>query len=262
MPKRRSRRAKKRSSGFLVTLLILIGLVAAGYIWYTSASPGNPLVSYVRDLVGQGIGLLQQGQEEQATQTQEEGPESGQVSPATEEETPEPTPGEEETSVAEEETQLIEPTTQQQESIQEAATPAQPVQDITIPIYFSDAQGHLVGEERLLSGENKVALAMQELIKGPQSADHYPTIPPGTKLLEAWVEDGVAYVNFSRELIDKHWGGDTDEVLTVYSIVDTATEIEGIVAVQILVEGATRSTIAGFSDISQPIGRNETLIGG
>lgn len=259
MPKRRGRRVKKRGSGFLVTLLILIGLVAAGYIWYTSASPDNPLLSYVRDLVGQGIGLLQQGQEEgEATQTQEEGSESGQLSPATEEETPETAPGEEETSVVE----SIEPTTQQQESVQETATPAQPVQDITIPIYFSDAQGHLVGEERLLSGDNKVALAMQELVKGPQSADHYPTIPPGTKLLGAWVEDGVAYVNFSQELIDKHWGGDTDEVLTVYSIVNTATEIEGIVAVQILVEGATRSTIAGFSDISQPIGRNETLIGG
>ncbi|MBS3908051.1 MAG: GerMN domain-containing protein [Actinobacteria bacterium] len=133
---------------------------------------------------------------------------------------------------------------------------------VDITVYFSDDQSeYLVSETRHIADTENLAIsAMEELIKGPTESGHYATIPSETSILGIDINDRIAYVSFSKELIDKHWGGSSGELMTITSIVNTLTEFDDIQKVQILVDGKTVETIAGHSDVSRPLARDDTKI--
>ena len=67
---------------------------------------------------------------------------------------------------------------------------------------------------------------------------------------------GVAYVDFSRELTQNHPGGSSAEELTVYSLSNTLiANFPAIKMVRILVEGREIPSIAGHLDLTLPYGR-------
>lgn len=102
---------------------------------------------------------------------------------------------------------------------------------------------------------------VQELIKGPSRGSVLcPTLPRGTCLRSLKIIDNIAYVDFSKELMENHWGGSRAEELTVYSIVNTLTDVAGIKAVQILIEGLVSSTIAGHIFLDEPLSPNFDII--
>ncbi|NLA06994.1 MAG: GerMN domain-containing protein, partial [Firmicutes bacterium] len=102
---------------------------------------------------------------------------------------------------------------------------------------------------------------VQELIKGPSRGSVLcPTLPRGTYLRSLKIIDNIAYVDFSKELMENHWGGSRAEELTVYSIVNTLTDVAGIKAVQILIEGLVSSTIAGHIFLDEPLSPNFDII--
>jgi hypothetical protein len=86
-------------------------------------------------------------------------------------------------------------------------------------------------------------------------------IPPGTMLRALFVTpEGEAYVDFSRELVAAHPGGSTNELLTVHTIVEAlTTNLPGIKAVQILVDGKELDTLAGHLDLRRPLTSDATL---
>lgn len=133
---------------------------------------------------------------------------------------------------------------------------------VSITLYFSDEQAeHLVPEVREVEDTAAIAkVAVEELIKGPKANGLHATIPSETKVLNVDIIKNVAYVNFSKELIEKHWGGSTGELMTITSLVDTLTEFKNIQKVQILVEGKVVETIAGHADTSSPLARDESMI--
>ncbi|NPV54029.1 MAG: hypothetical protein HPY71_10955 [Firmicutes bacterium] len=108
----------------------------------------------------------------------------------------------------------------------------------------------------------KATYIIKELISGPAGESVLsPTIPKGTSLRELWIApDGVAHVDFSSELSKNHWGGSRSEELTVYSIVNSLTELPDIKKVQILIEGRKGSTVAGHIILDTPFERDEGLI--
>ncbi|HHV61416.1 MAG TPA: hypothetical protein GXX51_02085 [Firmicutes bacterium] len=108
----------------------------------------------------------------------------------------------------------------------------------------------------------KAICIVRELISGPAGESVLsPTIPKGTSLRDLWITpDGVAHVDFSSGLSKNHWGGSRSEELTVYSIVNSLTELPDIKKVQILIEGRKGSTIAGHIILDTPLGRDEGLI--
>lgn len=139
-------------------------------------------------------------------------------------------------------------------------------QDITL--YFSDDQAmylkpeiRTVTVEKARQEEQIREAVINELIKGPRDSNLYQTIPPETKLLGIEVKDQIAYVDFSEEIRSKHWGGSTGEIMTMGSIVNSLTELEDIEQVLVLIEGETQETLVGHLDISEPSGRNESLLG-
>jgi len=133
---------------------------------------------------------------------------------------------------------------------------------IKITLYFADKEAeYLVPEVRKIPETEKVAeAAVREIIKGPGQSGHLKTIPEGTKLRNVAIKEGLAYVNFSQELVNKHPGGSAAETMTIYSVVNTLTQFPEIEKVQFLVEGKKIETIAGHYDTSQPFERREDLI--
>ena len=79
-------------------------------------------------------------------------------------------------------------------------------------------------------------------------------IPEGTRLYEAYIDEKICYLDFSRELYGKHIGGTRAEFLTISSILKTvqANFMDRIDQVHILIEGGQEvKSIAGHIDISR-----------
>jgi germination protein M len=122
---------------------------------------------------------------------------------------------------------------------------------------------YLVSEKRKIPPTTSLAMAKEvviELIKGPASSDLYATIPEGTRVNEVYIADDIVYVDLSEEVFKNHPGGSSGELMTVYSIVNSLTEISPIKGVQILVEGNERNSLVGHVDISMPLLRDEDWI--
>ncbi len=144
-----------------------------------------------------------------------------------------------------------------------AIDPAPPEDTVTVILYFGGPNAErLVREERTVvrGSERTEAVVIRELLKGPVTAGLLPTIPAETRLLDIRVAEGTAFVSFSRELQTRHGGGTTGETFTVFSIVNSLTELPGIVQVQILIEGDKVDTLAGHLEIMEPLERNPFIL--
>lgn len=140
---------------------------------------------------------------------------------------------------------------------------------VDLVLYFADDQAmEMLPERRRVEipsdpaqRESTPVLVVKELLKGPQDPLLHRTLPPEAKLLSVDVANGVAHVNFSKEIQTKHWGGSTGEAVSLSSLVLSLTGLEpltsssAITKVQILVEGKKVETLAGHFDISGPLSR-------
>ena len=83
------------------------------------------------------------------------------------------------------------------------------------------------------------------------------SFPRGVELREVFItSQGVAYVDFSRELVQNHPGGSSAEELTVYSLSNTLiANFPAIKMVKILVEGREIPSLAGHLDLTISYGR-------
>ncbi|MGE5577648.1 MAG: N-acetylmuramoyl-L-alanine amidase [Syntrophothermus sp.] len=139
-----------------------------------------------------------------------------------------------------------------------------------VVVYFGgsgDAYNTLVPEIRRPGGldagipvAKRARIAMEELIKGPGAGSGLQSmVPARTRLRSLAVKDGLATVDFDKEVAKDYWGGSWNEELTVYSIVNTLTAIPGIDRVQILIEGEP-GTIGGHILLDEPLARHRELI--
>ena len=135
-----------------------------------------------------------------------------------------------------------------------------PLAKASVTVWFpSAADATLVGETREIVDTKRAAdrgtQILQALLDGPQGAGALAAVPEGTTLRQLWVRaDGTAYADFSTELTRGMSGGSEDELLAVYSIVDSlALNVPAIRRVGILVEGRERDTLSGHVDLRRPL---------
>jgi hypothetical protein len=126
-------------------------------------------------------------------------------------------------------------------------------------LFFADKdRRELLEEAREIEGGATVTedakRILEELVRGPE-ADLMPVIPRATRVRNLFVDaSGTAYVDFDRELMEGHSGGAREELLAVYSIVNTlAANLSQIKRVQILVDGIGVPTLAGDVDTREPL---------
>ncbi len=139
-----------------------------------------------------------------------------------------------------------------------------PPERMRVTLYLPDQGGTaLVGrkaEIRKGGLEESIRQVLTDLIHGP--GGRVGAIPEGTEIMDVKVEEGIAYVDFSKELVEGHPGGSSAEIQTVYSIVNSIVfNFPEVKKVQILIEGRRRETLAGHIDISLPLKGERRLIG-
>lgn len=132
-----------------------------------------------------------------------------------------------------------------------------------ITLYFANKDNMLVTEERNIEAKQNQSMEMPivaELINGPKIEGNLKTVPSETKIRNIKTEDAICYVDLSSDFITKLSGNKNQEILAIYSIVNSLTNLSNVNKVQFLIEGEKTSFSKESIDISQPLGRYEDII--
>lgn len=132
---------------------------------------------------------------------------------------------------------------------------------IEYPFYFADDSGNLEVEKRIIhysSSSEKLQTVLKQLISGTRKKALNGVIAPDTKVLSSKIENGLCTVNFSKE-----FNYSIDDVLpdiSIYALVNTLCELNGVTSVKINIEGDTESYYLDTIDLSSPFKKREDLI--
>ena len=132
-------------------------------------------------------------------------------------------------------------------------------------LYFADKDGtKLVCQQRGMEVKQSQSIEYQiveQLISGPDNSNGSnltATIPSDTKIRDIKTEEGIWYVNLSRDFLKKQ--GNLSENIVIYSIVNSLTELDTVNKVQFLIEGEKINEYSGDIDFSKPFDRDTSLI--
>jgi spore germination protein GerM len=143
----------------------------------------------------------------------------------------------------------------------------EPDRKISVKLFFpaGDRPG-LVIEDRTVSFSNDLSqqlkVVVEELARGSQIG-LAPSLPAGTRVLEVFVTArGVAYVDLSKEAATAAGRGSDDELITVYSVVNSLTSNfpSAVKRVQIVIEDRQVATLAGHVDLTRPLAPDMTYL--
>jgi len=138
---------------------------------------------------------------------------------------------------------------------------------INATLFFASEDG-----QRLVSSQQEVPLGgsvveqaraildAQFSAKPPEGLTS--TIPEGTAIRGIYVSSqNDVFVDLDPAVKTKHPGGSMQELLTVYTIVNTLlTNLPMLQQVQILIDGREADTLAGHVDLRRPLKKNDTLL--
>jgi germination protein M len=114
------------------------------------------------------------------------------------------------------------------------------------------------------SVSNLANTIVTELINGPaKDSALKPTIPKEAKLaskVKVDVESKTATVDFNKAFKDKHPGGKDAERLTIYSIVNSLTELKEVEKVRFTINGKKQAEFKGNFQFNVSFPRTESLI--
>ena len=131
-----------------------------------------------------------------------------------------------------------------------------------LTLYFTDKSGtKLVEASRSVVYNTNISmekLVVEELIKGPNNDEIFPTVNPETKVNNVTVKDGICYVNLNESFLTPMTNA-TSEV-TIYSITNSLVELSNVNKVQISINGDTEGTFRERIPFSTIFERNLELI--
>jgi hypothetical protein len=112
------------------------------------------------------------------------------------------------------------------------------------------------------STSNLASVIIRELIKGPSDETKFKrTIPAEAKLrTPVSISGKVATVDLSKEFKTKHPGGKDAEKMTIYSIVNSLTELEDIQKVKFTIAGKAQKEYMGNFQFDSLFPRSTQLI--
>lgn len=127
----------------------------------------------------------------------------------------------------------------------------------TVPatLYFLNAGGELVGEERTLSlyeGDTQVSAVARALEHGPESKELTSALPEGFRVKSVWLEEDVCYVNLSSALLEDPL---PEEQLTaaLRTLERSLCSLETVSETQFLVDGEF-ANYYGPVNVAEPLG--------
>ena len=106
--------------------------------------------------------------------------------------------------------------------------------------YKNKSTGELMPEIRLID----VKLLIKEpyitlvnlLMEEPRNENLQSVLPQDTKINKIELKSDILYIDFSKEFIENHPGGLEEEKNTIYSLVNTLTELTEVNGIKILID--------------------------
>ncbi len=121
-----------------------------------------------------------------------------------------------------------------------------------VVLYFADEKlKNLVAEKRevIVKDKSIEQVVIDQLIKGPSLNKLKRTIPSNVNIIGLEIQDNVAIVNISSENL---YGGSTEEVFLITSIVKSLVSLDNVDKVKFNVDGEEAETLMGHLSIMEP----------
>jgi spore germination protein GerM len=138
-----------------------------------------------------------------------------------------------------------------------AETPAGRPAARAVTLFFAGEDDDLLHKEtrEIQAGPteaDEAERALAELVRGSEQGRLSP-LPPQTRVRQVFIaKDGVATVDFSRDVAEGFSYGSTSELAAVYAIVNTLVyNFKSVKKVVLTVEGAERETLGGHVDLTR-----------
>lgn len=125
---------------------------------------------------------------------------------------------------------------------------------VVIDLYFVGPDGENLQVEKRTVGKTEgiARCAIEELTKGPKTAEYLSVLPKDTRILDINIKpDGLCIVDMSSEI--RKVNNAHQEELIVYAIANTLGQFQSVEKVLFMINGQEAKSIGGFIDISYPI---------
>lgn len=133
---------------------------------------------------------------------------------------------------------------------------------VKLNLYFANKAGDKLKKQSCVLEYNAnmavEKVVVEQLINGPTEEGYYATIPKDTKIISVTMKDGVCYVNLDNGFTAQ--GYDVLGTVTIYSIVNSLTELPDVTSVQILVNGETSSSYKDNISLETIFQKNVDLV--
>lgn len=133
----------------------------------------------------------------------------------------------------------------------------------TTVYYFDPQRRYLIGSSvtvDLNDPQSGPAYLLEQLLTPPSGSGLAAPLPSGTRIRAVRVEDGLCTVDLSAEFENRRFYSRRAQLLSLFSIVNTLTELDGIDRVEISVDGDLLIRYGALT-ISEPLVRDTRFIG-
>ena len=141
-------------------------------------------------------------------------------------------------------------------------------EETTLALYFASEDGkQLIKVNRTLRYNTNISLeklVVEQLVSGPIDKKNkenvtsiFPTLNPEIKIISVNIKDGICYVNLNNAFLNLT--GNVTADTAIYSLVNSLTELPGVLKVQLAVDGETEVKL-GDKTLSNLFEKNWALI--
>ena len=140
-------------------------------------------------------------------------------------------------------------------------------EEVTLALYFANVTGDkLIKVNRTMRYNTNISLeklVVEQLVSGPLGNKGkgdvlaYPTLNPEIKIISVNIKDGICYVNLNNTFLLLN--GNVTAETAIYSLVNSLTELPGVLKVQLAVEGETEAAL-GDKMLSALFERNPDMV--
>lgn len=142
-------------------------------------------------------------------------------------------------------------------------------EEVTLTLYFANAAGDgLIKVNRTMHYNTNIALeklVVEQLISGPIEQKNkeiaqtiFPSLNPEIKIIGVNIKDSICYVNMNDSFLTTINNVTTETA--IYSLVNSLTELPGVLKVQFAVEGETDLMLGEKYTLSTLFERNQNLV--
>ena len=133
---------------------------------------------------------------------------------------------------------------------------------VRLHLYFANEAGdRLIDTYRSIVYNSNISmerLVTEQVLRGPISANVYPTLNAETKIISVTTRDGVCYVNLDNRFLSNP--SRVTPQVAIYSLVNSLTELPTVSKVQISVDGSTTREFMETMDLSLVYSRSDAVI--